>query len=400
MISEIRGFLKLAIKNITHRQLRSWLTIIGVIIGIAAIVSLISISNGMEHAITEQFESFGTDMITITPKSFQGPSGSFEGAFDSGDVSVLRRITELDLVLPMVSGNVEVEFHNQKAYTMIMGYDSNDDAERVFEEMGFEPADGRFPDPDESNVVAIGHIVAYDMFDDVIRVNNRIKLDGETFKVVGIAEEVGNQQDDVSIFMPVDDAMELLDKTEYSFIMAVVKDGVDVDETADKIERKLERYRDKEDFQVLTFSEIMETIGMVLGIIQLVLVGIAGISLLVGAVGIMNTTYTAVLERTKEIGIMKAVGATNHQILMIFLIESGVIGLVGGVIGAIIGTGIAQGVSLIASNMALPMPLAIQIEWGLIAFSITFAFGLGMIAGFLPAWSAANLKPADSLRYE
>ncbi len=396
----IQNFLRIAINNITHRQMRSWLTILGVIIGIAAIVSLISISNGMEHAITEQFEDFGTDTITISPKSFTGPGSLGNTPFDESDVNVIERIPELDLVLPMLTGYVEVEFHNEKAYTMIMGYESTEEAERVFEKMGFKPADGRFPESDESGVVGIGDIVAHDMFDDEVRVNSRIKLNGETFKVVGIAEEVGNQQDDAGIFMPVEDAQELLGEEDYSFIMAIVKDGVNVEATANEIERKLERHRDAEDFQVMTFAEIIEQIGTILAIIQLVLVGIAGISLLVGAVGIMNTTYTAVLERTKEIGIMKAVGATNNQILAIFLIESGIIGLIGGVIGAVIGTVIAQGVGVIAGQMALPLPLKIIIEWELMAMSIGFAFFIGIFAGFLPARSAAKLKPADSLRYE
>jgi putative ABC transport system permease protein len=365
-------YFKLAVKNITHRKLRSWLTIIGVIIGIASIVSLISISNGMQNAIEEQFEQFGTDMITITPSGFMGPATGGSANFDDNDINVLERISELKFVVPMVTHSSTVTFHNQDMYLSVFAYKAERELEGLWEDVGFEIDKGRFPREGDGRVVGLGATAATNIFDDEIHVRNNIFIDGEKFRVAGIAKEVGNSQDDNAIFMPLDTALEFYNQTDYNFIMAVAKEGVDVDPLADRIERKLERSRDDDNFQVMTATEIIESIGQILSIIQIVLVGIAGISLLVGAVGIMNTTYTSVLERTREIGIMKAVGATNNAILSIFLIEAGVIGIVGGIIGATIGTLIALGVGVIAQNMALPLPLSIRVEWALIGFSVLF----------------------------
>lgn len=393
-------YLKLAWNNIRYRKLRSWLTVIGIIIGVAAIVALISVSNGMENAITEQVEQFGADTIIVSPQGFQGPTSVGTANFEDSDVRVIRSIPGVKHVLPIIMGTAEIEFHNEKIYTMIVAYDASSDVQDIWEEAGFEIDKGRFPQEGEGKVAGLGTLVARDFFEDEIHVKNRILINGEKFKVVGIAKAIGNSQDDGSIFMPIETAQEFLDQEEYNMIMVVAQEGVDVEILADKIERRLERHRDSEDFQVLTFAEILDIIGNILGIIQLVLVGIAGISLLVGAVGIMNTMYTSVLERIKDIGIMKSIGATNRAILTLFLSESAIIGLGGGIMGAVMGTGMALGIGFIASSMALPFPLKISIEWDLILFAILFALSIGMLAGYLPARKAAKMNPVDSLRYE
>ncbi len=392
-------YLKIAVRNISQRKLRSWLTIIGVIIGIGAIISLISISNGMEHAITEQFESFDTDLITITPSNFRGP-GSSSGEFTDKEVDAIRKISGLKHVTPMIMSSAKISFHNQDKYLSVMAYEATSESEDMWEDFGFEINKGRFPREGQGKVVGLGARAATDLFDDELHVRNNIYIDDIKFKVTGIADEIGNAQDDNAIFMPLDTAKELFNKTNYGFIIAVVNEGVDVDKMADRVEKKMSRLRDEEEFQVMTATEMLATVGTILGILQLVLVGIAGISLLVGAVGIMNTMYTSVMERTREIGVMKAIGATNRSIMTIFLFEAGIIGIIGGTAGAAIGTGIAQVVGFVASNMALPLPLKVIIEWKLIGYCIAFAFGLGALSGFLPARSAAKMKPADSLRYE
>ena len=165
-----------------------------------------------------------------------------------------------------------------------------------------------------------------------------------------------------------------------------------------KIEKELKQKRDDTNFQVLTAAQIVEQINNVLGIVQVVLVGIAMISLIVGAIGILNSMYTSVLERTKDIGIMKAVGARNSDILKIFLIESGLMGFVGGIFGIILGIVVALIVGEIASNSGFL--LLIKIEIPLLLFGLLFSFLVGMISGTLPAYQASKLKPVDALRYE
>ena len=171
------------------------------------------------------------------------------------------------------------------------------------------------------------------------------------------------------------------------------------DKSKENNENKLERKRDDENFQVLSASQIAEQINSVLGIIQVVLIGIAAISLVVGGIGIMNSMYTSVLERTKEIGIMKSIGARNSDILMLFLLESGFIGLIGGVFGVLLGSGIGILVGKAAASAGYGI-LKIKISFGLIMFGLAFAIIIGMISGALPARQASKLKPVDALRYE
>jgi putative ABC transport system permease protein len=394
----IQDYLRIALRNITHRRLRSWLTAIGIIIGVASVVALISVSMGMQDAIEEQFEMMGTDTITITPTSFTGPGSTAEAPFDDGDVRVIERVAEINKVLPMMYGTAKFTFHNQDSYSYLMGVPLDRDASDVWEDIGWESEIGRFPEPDKKEV-GLGYLAAKEMFDDEVHLKNTILVNDVKFKVVGIAKEVGNSQDDGAIYMDVDIAKDILDQENYNMILAKVKPGNDAELIADKVQRKLEKYRDAEDFNAMTPSEILEQVNDILGIIQLVLVGIAAISLLVGAIGIMNTMYTSVLERTKEIGIMKAIGASNHAIMLIFLAEAGILGLVGGTVGTILGMMMGKGVEIAAGTSGF-IPLKVAVSWPLILGAISFAFLIGALSGTLPALGAAKLKPVDALRHE
>ena len=213
-------------------------------------------------------------------------------------------------------------------------------------------------------------------------------------------EEIGNSQDDNSINIDFDTFREIFDAEDrVDAITATAKPGLDMDALKEKTERKLERARGDENFQVMTSANILEQVNSILGIVQFVLIGIAGISLLVGGIGIMNSMYTSVLERTKEIGIMKSVGARNSDILLIFLVESGFIGLIGGIFGVLLGTGMALAVGAIAKQAGFAL-LKIVIDYKILLFGLSFAFVLGMISGALPAYRASKLKPVDALRYE
>jgi len=340
----------------------------------------------------------GTDTITITPTSFTGPTSTAEAPFDDGDVRVIERVAEIDKVLPMMYGTAKFTFHNQNSYSYLMGVPLDKDASDVWEDIGWESEIGRFPEPGKKEV-GLGYLAAKEMFDDEVHLKNTILVNDVKFKVVGIAKEVGNSQDDGAIYMDVDIAKDILGQENYNMILAKVKPGNDAEIVADKVQRKLEKYRDAEDFNAMTPSEILEQVNDILGIIQLVLVGIAAISLLVGAIGIMNTMYTSVLERTKEIGIMKAIGASNRAVMLIFLAEAGILGLVGGTVGTVLGMIMGKGVEIAAGTSGL-IPLKVAISWPLILGAISFAFLIGALSGTLPALGAAKLKPVDALRHE
>jgi len=390
-------YLLLAVNSIRHRKLRSWLTVIGIVIGIAAIISLITISRSLESTIEQQFEQFGTNRILISAQGFQGP-GTASQSLTMKDVETIEKISGLDYVLPSMFISTEIVFKKEKGFTMVSGM-PGEQYHQFFADSGLEVQEGRMIREGDSKVALIGSRIAAEMFSKEIGVGDKITINKVDVKIVGILEEVGNAEDDNHIYIPLDLAREIFDEPErVDVIFAQVKSASDIPQLQEKMERELERKRGDTNFQVLTATQILEQIGDILGVLQFVLVGIAAISLLVGAIGIMNSLYTSVLERTKDIGIMKAIGARNADILQIFLMESGLIGLVGGVLGTIFGTGIALAIGPVAKNAGFP--LIIQIEIPLLAFGLVFAFVVGMVSGIVPAYQASRLKPVDALRYE
>ena len=238
------------------------------------------------------------------------------------------------------------------------------------------------------------------MFDKEVRLKSKLEINGEEFRVVGIMKEIGNAQDDNSINIPLDAYRDAFNEPDHvDIIIAQAKEGVNIPETQKKLERELKKARDDENYQVLTAEQIAQQINNILGVVQIVLIGIAAISLVVGGIGIMNSMYTSVLERTREIGIMKSIGAKNKNILTIFLIESGLLGLVGGLFGVAIGIGIGQIVTLAAKQGGYGF-LKVPISPTIILFGLGFAFIVGMASGTLPAVKASRLNPVDALRNE
>lgn len=391
----ISDYFILAVNSILHRKLRSWLTIIGIVIGVAAIVALISLSLGLQSTIEEQFEAFGADRILVAAQGFQGPGTSSEGLTDK-DSETLEKLGVFETVSSGSARPGEVEFHKEIKFPQVFG------GRRATEllESGTDLQAGRYVDDGDGFKALIGSNVADGLFDDKIHIRNKIKIADHDFRIIGILEPVGNQQDDSTIYITLDKYREIFNQEgkEIGFISAQVKPGADILSLQKKVERALKRSRDDENFQVVTPDQILDQITQVLGVIQTVLVGIAAISLIVGAVGITNSMYTTVLERTKEIGIMKSIGARNSDILFIFLIESGLMGLVGGFFGVILGTLISLGIGRFSTQAGFK--LIVSINPPLMIFGLLFAFVVGTISGALPARSASKLKPIEALRYE
>jgi len=384
----------LALNSIRHRKLRAWLTILGIVIGVAAIIALISLSLGLQATIEEQFEAFGSDRILIAAQGFQGPGTASQGITDD-DVETLDRMGTFKTISYGSARPGEVEYGNEVKFPMIFG---GENGKELLEDTT-DLAEGRYIEDNDGKVVLIGSRVSDGLFEKEVRVRNKLTIAGEDFRVVGILKEVGNQQDDNTIYMSLDAYREVFHETnEIAFISAQIKPGVDIVDLQEKVKRQLERSRGNKNFQVITPTQILEQIGTILGVVQAVLVGIAAISLVVGGIGITNSMYTTVLERTKEIGIMKAIGARNSDIMSIFLIESGLMGFVGGFFGVLIGTLLSLAIGSFATQAGFK--LIVTINPGLMLFGLGFAFIIGMLSGSLPARQASKLKPVDALRYE
>lgn len=401
----IQDYFKYAFKSITHKGARSYLTMIGIFIGIAAVVSLISLGQGLQDTVSSQFEAMGYDIIMVMPGAGLSSMGGTSSPLTEEDVDVIRDVRGVDLAAGMVSKIAKLEYGNEIKYTWASGIPTGKDMKLIEDMQSIRIREGRkFYDGDKYAAIVGIRVAEGKLFNHHVKVGDKIKINNQQFRVVGNLESIGNNQDDESLFIPLDTAKELFNESNYMVVLARSKGGEEPSEVAEDIKKKLRRSRDlekgEEDFTVQTSEQLLETYSSVLGVIQWVLIGIAAISLIVGGVGIMNTMYTSVLEKTKEIGVMKAVGARNSDIQLLFLIESGMLGMAGGIVGCLIGLGLSKVIELASKEAIGSDILHAYISPELILGALAFSFTVGCLSGLLPARQAASLKPVDSLRYE
>ncbi len=402
----MRDYFSLAWKTISRRGLRSWLTMLGIFIGIASVVALISISQGLQDSISRQFKSLGTEIIMVMPGGGQGFSG-FVGSTSSHltehDVDVIKRANGVDIAGGMLYKISKVEYGNEVKYLFVIGIPMGDAKEIIDNMASYHVIGGRSFRDGDRYVVGVGYLVAYEnIFKSNVKIGDRMKINGQGFQVVGILDRVGNPDDDRQLYVTMDTARKLFNEPDkLNVIMVQPKTGDDPAVVAENIKQELRRDRGlkkgQEDFTVQTSQQLLDSVGTILGVMQIIVIGVAAISLLVGGIGIMNTMYTSVLEQTKNIGIMKSVGATEKDILTIFLFESGILGLVGGVIGVIVGVGIGQIVQSIAANADMGF-FKVYASPELVVGALLFSFIVGCVSGVTPARQAARLKPVDALR--
>jgi putative ABC transport system permease protein len=368
------------------------------------------VGQGLQNTINEQLGSLGGNTITISPGYSKasgqgGPGGgppglgtvSSNATLGRNDVQALKGIPEIAYIDTNIQGSADVIYMDKSAKISITGVDQS-----VWSYVTTASVSkGRLLGPADQNVVVIGYGLANDYFSNPIEVNKAITIEGKSFRVVGILEDSSSSNN--AIYMPIQSAYSILaDKTKdkYDSITVVAKDGTDIDSLVAKIEKKLDAVRhvnteNDKDFTVTSMKQIQNSISSISSTLTLFLGGIAAISLTVGAVGIANTMFTAVLEKTKEIGIMKAIGARNRDILLIFLFNAGVVGIIGGIIGVTVGV-LAS--SLITILLGGALKTAVSPEMILLALSVSLF--VGIVAGLVPAYQGSKLKPVDALRYE
>ncbi|HYD03169.1 MAG TPA: ABC transporter permease [Alphaproteobacteria bacterium] len=404
-----KDYLKLAWENIAHRRLRSLLTIIGIVIGIMTVVALVSLGQGVRQVIISEFSKIGTDKIFVNPGGGWGEDVNGLRPLTEDDTSVIERTKGVSEAAGMIYKIARIEYNRELFFTSMYGIPLDEDLNLIEETWNFEYIEGRGLKSGDKYKVIVGYEVAYGKaFGRNVGLGDNIKIQNVEFDVVGILKSTGDPDSDNSITIPKDIAAELFfdegDVVEESFIVARTDAGEDPEKIAEEIERSLRRYRNvdegEEDFNVQTTSQILESFDVILGALSGIIIGIAAISLFVGGVGIMNTMYTAVLQRTSEIGVMKAIGAKNSQVLTIFLIESGVIGLIGGAIGLLLGMGLSAGIAWIGRTFLNTILLYAYFPWYLLVGALLFAFVVGALSGILPAIQASRQKPVEALRYE
>lgn len=400
-------YFSFALKSIRRRRVRSWLTMIGIFIGIASVVSLIALGQGVRQAVIGQFDAMGKDKILISPGSQLISSFTSSSYFTDRELSVVQRTSGVKQAAGLIYMTSSVKHDNEVKYTTVTGLPTEKNDIDFFKTMqNIQIQQGRYLQPGDTNKANVGSMFANpkDFFQKPVKVGDKIEINGREFEVVGIMAPIGNPSDDTSIAIPLDEASSLFGrKGQLDMIIAQANDAEEVDSVASAIKRNLRKYRElkegKEDFSVDTSKQLMDSFNVILNAVQFVILGIAAISLIVGGIGIMNTMYTSVLERTKDIGIMKAVGAKNSDILLIFLMEAGLLGLAGGAIGLGLGVLLAklvENVAVVAMKTTLLKP---QFSLLLIIGSLIFSFFVGIISGVFPARQAARMKATESIQF-
>lgn len=390
---------KMALNMVLHSKLRSWLTIIGIVLGVASVVAILSIGDGLEAEITSQFENSGGDLLTLTSgvsRGFGPPGrgGTSSSASDEEvkitrtDLQTLKGLTDVISVNPEISGRVDIYYQGEQGTVSITGTDTS-----VYKDFSTsEILEGRELISSDSNVILIGERLSTEYFERELGLNQILTIEEKAFRVVGIIEDGGN-----NIIMPITQAYTVIDdklKNEYDSIRIKIKDEDLLDETVLKIENKLLTSRhvnqkDK-DFTISSNAAAAEMRQELINTMTSFLTAIAGVSLIVGAVGVANTMFTSVLEKTKEIGIMKSIGATNKDILSIFLFNSALIGFVGGLLGAILGYFLILLLQLSGMTAVLTISNVVMV--------VSISILIGMISGLIPAINASKLSPVDALR--
>jgi len=409
MLEVMTDYLRFVMGTLAHRRLRSWLTMIGIFIGIAALVALISLGEGLRGAILGQFGFLGPDVLGVQAAgiAYAGPPGS--GAVDplTEDLTdKIRRVPGVEMAINRYIETGTMEFNGHSDIVFAWNIPEGKDRSIAEEMLSLKGAQGRLLNDGDSFSVVVGNGFTDDEdFGKPVQMGSTITFKGVDFKVVGILQKEGSFIFDTAIIMNekvLKDNFRRGDNT----VNAIGIKAEDVSAVAgvkERVEQLLRRERNvkkgEENFTVDSPENTLQTLDQILFAVQLFVSIIALISIIVGGIGIANTMYTAVLERTKEIGIMKAIGARNSSIFTLFFIESGFLGLVGGVIGVLLGAGIALG-GAAAGRAALGSDLIqAHISAWLIVGALAFSFCIGLAAGILPALRAAKKHPVESLRY-
>lgn len=407
---------RLSLSHVKKSKMRSWLTTIGIVIGVAAVVAIISIGEGMQESVASRLGSLGADLITVNPGytratrgGFEGPRGGSAGInLTDRDVNVIKQVPGVLYVNGMVSGISEIILGTEKTSAVINGVDTSVWRSMVTTELEA----GRYLQPGDSNAVVIGYSLAHEIFLQPITLNRPITIGGKTFKVVGIFVQSGGGfggGGDNVVYMPADYARDVIttniSRNTFTSIMVKVADTTQADKVAEDIVTKLMPARhvnpQTRDFTVIAFATIQQQINSVVQTISLFLAAIAAVSLLVGAVGIANTMFMSVMERTRQIGLLKALGATDSEVMKLFILESALFGFVGGVLGIITGVLISVLISAVGLRAIGPGgTMNAVVTPQLLVFALGFSIFVGIISGVAPARSASKMNPVDALRFE
>lgn len=393
-------YLKISFRNMARRKTRTFLTLLGILIAIGSLVALVSLSNGLMYSVEDVFEQMGRDKIMVTPTL----AGSVPGEqISSYEHDAIKRVPGVIDAAAMTFKIELAEFSGETAFVYVSGV-STDSSMKVLEDMQiFVVEDGRnlISQDRFRAVVGCGYAQGR-VFSREVKVRDTITVGGYKFKVAGILECTGSEQEDTTIMIPLDVSKEVLNVDKYFSVVAQASPAFEIDEVANEIEKRIRDIRGQkegdEDFSVQTSEQLLETFNQMIGMISVLLVALSLVSIIVAGVVIVNTFYTNVLERRREIGVMKSIGAKNSNIAALFLTEALLISIIGGLLGLGFGFGVSKIVQVVANSYLGSDILVVRLDLYLFSFAMLFSIGLGMFASLYPAIKAAKMHPVDVMR--
>ncbi len=396
-----RDLAKLAFAAIVSQRLRSLLTALGIAVGIAAVVLLTAIGSGVHRYVLAEFTQFGTNLVAINPGR-STTLGISTGVFGTvrpltlDDTLALQRVPHATGVVPFVQGNAEVETLDRRRRVNVFG--TSADFDEVFR---MKTRIGRFLPSDDMEharqFAVLGSKTRAELFGDRNPLGQRIRVGGQRYRVIGVMESKGQMLGidlDDSVYIPTANALALFNRDSLMEIDLIYREGAPVDEVVAGIKRILIARHGREDFTITTQEQMLDVLGNILGVLTFAVGALGGISLFVGGIGIVTIMSIAVNERTREIGLLRALGARRQQVMGLFLAEAVVLAAIGGVAGLLLGVGGAYLLS------ALVPALPAHASWAYVLTAEALAIVIGVMAGVVPARRAAGLNPVDALRAE
>jgi len=397
-----RELLGLAWGAVAAHRLRSVLTMLGILIGIAAVILLTSIGEGTRRYVLDEFTQFGTNIMAINPGKAHtsGAPGALAGTIRKltlEDAEALRRVPGVQKVVPVVMGMARVESGERGRSVFVYGVNSE-----VPDVWKFRVRQGAFLPPIDPRraapVVVLGPKLKREIFAEENALGRYVRIGGYRFQVVGIMAPKGmllGWDVDDSAYIPIALALPMFNRDDLQEIDVLVSNVTVVDPIVAEMRRVLvDRHRGEEDFTVTTQTGMLESLDRVIGMVSLAVAGIGGISLLVGAIGILTMMWISVNERTTEIGLVRALGATPREILSLYLMEAAMISTTGGGLGLLVGAGLARLIQWFVPNVPVQTPLHF------VALAIGTSLVVGLLSGILPARRAAALDPVRALAEE
>ena len=396
---KIRDIVLLSVESLSERKFRFALNLIGILIGCAAVTGLVSITQGLSNNINEQLEVFGPQNIMVIPGQLQEGRGIVGSTLGWRDLETISKIREVKVATPIIANKmVRFNMRGREYFVEVFGVTNE-----YFEiNKNAEVEDGRALLRTDNAVVVVGANIAQPLDEDeaIVDVGDRIKIEATvldqqktlTLRVIGIYSRTGGSFGadlDNSIGIPLRTAQQFFEVGgEFDYIMAQAESLELVSVVVERIEEKL-----GDNVMVISFESAQDMVGSVLGTIESVLGGIAAISLIVAGVGIINTMTVSVMERTREIGVLKAIGAKSSDVLLLFLSEAVMTGITGGIAGALFGVLLSQ---IIGDFINMPPDPSLSLVVSVVGFAVVTA----VVSGLYPAWRASNLRPVEALRYE